>query len=428
MSRLRLFLVTGLAAGAFLWAPATAAGMPGGWEPPVALDPGSPLELTRIGTPAFAGIAYLGVLFDEPVNSLELARVALSQEPPTATFVPVATGGIFALGPIMEASGEIGFPYLDSNFDLFFAQCTPPCNSVAHPLVHNGSNYVDTSAAAAGGSFYVAATDFATGSIVVRSSPDGDNWTPVRTLAPANLYVNFDGGKRIQLMVDPKAVVPATAFNCLLFETLPPPGTVTQVRVNCANGADVLFNQVVDFDLPNPFGQFDSRIETAAGVLGGGREDLSALFAYTHRSSLSIRTVVVGPNGDVVGPVALGGATTGDDLYGIGSAPADPGVTRILWFVSTGEPWRDVEWSPQTGSQIPGLGPIFAPGPLSIQRWEQTGDPGDAFLFGFAALPISRASDAPLGNSGLGVSRLLLPFFEDGFEGGDTLAWSLTVP
>ena len=91
MSRFPAFVRATVAVGALSSWPAAAA--PGGWEPPVVLDPGTPLELTRIGTPAIADIAYLGVLFDEPVNSLELARVSLSQEPPTATFVQVATGG-----------------------------------------------------------------------------------------------------------------------------------------------------------------------------------------------------------------------------------------------------------------------------------------------------------------------------------------------
>ena len=75
MSRFPAFVRAAVAAGALSASPAVAA--PGGWEPPVALDTGTPLELTRIGTPAIADIAYLGVLFDEPVNSLELARVAL---------------------------------------------------------------------------------------------------------------------------------------------------------------------------------------------------------------------------------------------------------------------------------------------------------------------------------------------------------------
>jgi len=426
MSRHPAFVLAAAAVGALSAGPAAAA--PGGWEPSVVLDPGTPLELTRIGTPAIADIAYLGVLFDEPVNSLELARVALAQEPPTATFVPVATGGIFALGPIVQGSGEIGFPYLDSNFDLFFAQCAPPCNSVSHPLIHPGSNFVDTSAAAAGGRFWVAATDFASGSILVRSSLDGNNWAPVRTVAPADLYVNFDGGKRLQMVVDPKGADPASAFNCLFFETLPPPGTVTQVRVNCANGDDVLFNQVIDFDLPNPLGQFDSRIETAARASGGGREGPSALFAYTHRSSLTVRSVVVRPDGNVIGPVALGAAPAGDDLYGLGNLSPSPGFERFLWSVSASQPAVDVEWRPETGTRIFRAGPTLAPGPLSFLAWERTGDPGDAFLFAFATIPASRAPEAPLGGARFGVSRLLLPFFEDGFEGGDTLAWSLTVP
>ncbi|GMU64045.1 MAG: hypothetical protein AMXMBFR36_03190 [Acidobacteriota bacterium] len=428
MSRLRSFVLVVQVAGALASYSAIAAAAPGGWEPPAVLDPGTPLELTRIGTPAIADVAYLGVLFDEPVNSLELARVALSQEPPTATFVPVASGGIFALGPIVEASGKVGFPYLDSNFDLFFAQCTPPCNSVTHPLVHPGSNYVDTSAAAAGGRFYVAATDFASGSIIVRSSFDGTNWAPHRTLAPVDLYVNFDGGKRIQLIVDPAATDPSTAFNCLLYELLPPPGTVTQVRINCANGDTVAFNQAIDFDLPNPLGKFDSKIETAARVSGNGREGPSALFAYTHRSSNTVRGVVVDPSGILDGPVVLSGAPDGDLLYGLGVVSTSPGSDRMIWPNLPGDLATDVEWNPIPGPRIFGPGPAIDPGPITLLAWEQTGDPADAFLFAFAAIPASRWQVAPIGGSRLGVSRFRLPFFEDGFEGGDTLAWSVTVP
>lgn len=403
-------------------------GADGAWTAPAPLDPRPPLELTRIAIDPIGDVIYLGALFDEATNSLELARIDLTQFPPPTDFVPIATGGLFALGPIVQGSGEIGFPYLDSNFDLFFAQCTPPCNSVSHPLVHPGSNYIDTSAAAAGGRFYVAALDFATGSIIVRSSLDGVNWAPHRTLVPPDLYVNFDGGKRIQLVVDPAATDPATAFNCLLFETLPPPGAATWVRVDCANGADIVFSHTIDFDVPNPLGQFDSRIETAARVSGDGREGPSAFFAYSHRASNTVRGVVVDPSGVSAGPIVLSSAPDGDLIYGLSAASTSPGSDRLIWSNDPGETATDVEWNSAEGTKFFEIGPALDPGPVTILAWEQTGDPADAFLFAFAAIPASRATAAPTGGSRFGVSRFRLPFFEDGFESGDTLAWSSTVP
>ena len=157
----------------------------GPWAPAVFLDPGTVLELTPSAGTQTGNTIFVGTLFDEAANSLELGRVNVSTLPPTATFVPIETGSIFALGGIDQAAGFVGFSYINPSFDLKFARCAAPCNSVPAVTIDSATNWIDSSSAASADDFFVAGLDDGTDSIKIHYSDDGGaTWHLLNTLTP----------------------------------------------------------------------------------------------------------------------------------------------------------------------------------------------------------------------------------------------------
>ncbi len=402
----------------------------GPWTPPVFLDPGTVLELTPSAGTQTGNTIFIGALFDEAANSLELGRVNVSTLPPTATFVPIETGSIFALGGIDQAAGFVGFSYINPAFDLKFARCAPPCNSVPAVTIDSATNWIDSSSAASADDFFVAGIDDGSDSIKIHYSDDGGaTWHLLNTLTPPNLYVNFNGGKRIALVVDPAATNPATTSNCLLYDTRPTAGTTT-LRLNCRNGASPVFDVAVDSDIPNPLNQFDRFIETSIARRSAGAGTRRHI-AASKRATQQVRGMVIDENGlHVSSPIDYGPVPTGTGFYSLSQAETEaPQPKNRVFFRSASAPQlRDIEFDPDAPPPMARIGPTLETGPLSMFNWSETGDPADAFLFAFAMASLGGLGPETPSVTGFAVSWRAVGLFDDSFETQNLSRWSASAP
>lgn len=412
------------------------------WTTPQLLDTRLPLELGQPRQDPTDGRIYLPVLFDLASNSLELAVVDTGFDPPGYSTHPVATGAIFALGAAPQVGNRVGFSFIDAAFDGRFGTCLEPCTNPTHQLVSAGT-FIDSASAGSGDDFFVALLDNAANhSILTRYSTNGGaTWQTLHTTLPAQpggVYTNFQGGKRIGIIVDPSATDPNDTRNCLLYEVRPAPGTTTALRLNCRVGTSGsgpgAFNVVVDNDVPNAAGQFDKFIETNCLIVqGGGGDDV--LCVYSHRQTQQTRLVRVDPTGAVVvGPTPIGATPPGTDLFGLTvTASGGDDVIRVLRLDSDGDGLADVTVHPSAGT-FPSPGPPgdFLP-VTSTEEDNLFNDPITAALWGFfgGAFVVGSFDGGgdPLGSTtGLFFSRKQIPLFADGFDTGNRLRWSLSFP
>lgn len=416
------------------------------WTPPLLLDTRLPLEFAQPRQDPTDGFIYLPVLFQMPAaSSLEMAVLDTSTDPPGYSSHVLATGSVFALGAAAQVGDRIGFSYVDTFFDGRFGTCLPPCTNPTNHSVSTGT-YIDTASAGSADDYFVALLDNAANhSILTRYSTNGGTtWQTLHTTLPAQpggVYANFQGGKRIALVVDPDATDPAQTRNCLFYEVRPAPGTTTALRLHCRIGAAAsategggTFNVVVDTDVPNGGGVFDKFIETNCLILNtGGGDDV--LCGYSHRQTQQLRVVRVNESGGlVIGPTPVGAAPPGADLYGltlIGGGGDDE--IRLLHPDAGGDHVADVTVHPSAGT-FSSTGPPGDYQPVtSTQEVSLFDDPITAFLWGFLSGAWSarhpEGSDEPLGSTtGLFLSRQQIPIFADGFDTGNRLRWSLTSP
>jgi hypothetical protein len=411
------------------------------WTQPQLLDTRLPLEFGQPRQDPSDGRIYLPTLFDLASNSLEFAVVDTAIDPPGYSTHPVASGAIFALGAAHQVGNRIGFSFIDPVFDGRFGTCLEPCTSPANQLVSAGT-FIDSASAGTADDFFVALLDNAANhSILTRYSTNGGStWQTLHTTLPAQpggVYTNFQGGKRIALVVDPTSTDPTATRNCLIYEVRPAPGTTTALRVHCRVGAGAgpgAFNVAVDNDVPNGAGQFDKFIETNCLMIeGGGGDDV--LCVYNHRQTQQTRVVRVGPTGTIVlGPTPIGATPPGTDLFGLTvTASGGNDEVRVLRLDSDGDGLADVTVHPTAG-QYPSPGPPgdFLP-VTSTPEDNLFNDPITAFLWGFfggafVIGSVDGGADAHGATTGLFFSRKQIPLFADGFDTGNRLRWSLSFP
>lgn len=426
---------------AFALPPVASAGPP--WSPPVKLDTRMPLEFGQPRQDPNDGWIFVPTLFQMPAaNSLEMVVLDTSTFPPTYASHTLATGSNFALGAAAQVGERIGFSFIDPFFDGRFGTCLPPCTNPTNQAVLVGT-FIDSASAGSADDFFVALLDNAPShSIVTRYSTDGGAiWQTLHTTLPpqpGGVYSNFQGGKRIGLLVDSLATDPLTTRNCLLYETRPAPGNTTALRIHCRNGITSsgagAFDIVLDTDVPNAGGTFDKFIETNCVMLTGEAAG-SIVCGYSHRQTQQMRVVRVNPNGTIAyGPAPVGAAPPGTDIFGLTvTQAAGSSEAHLLRIDSDGDGILDVTIAPPAG-HYHGAGPpggyipVTSTHELSIFK-----DPGYLFfaaLFGGYATHRREGegegdwNDEPLGSdSGLFFSHQRVPLFADGFDTGNTLRW-----
>jgi hypothetical protein len=403
------------------------------WSPPVLLDTRLALEIAPIRQDPTDAVIYLPILFQNPLDTtIEIGIVDTSVDPPGFAKHVTASGTLFALGAAGQVGDRVGFSYVDSFFDGRFGTCADPCFPSNHLV--SGGTYLDSASAASADDFFVALVDNAVNHAVLTrySTNGGTSWQTLHTTlpaAPGGVYPAFEGGKRLQLVVDPDATDPAQTRNCLLYEIRPTAGT-TALRLNCRNGATEAqggggFNVILDTDIPNPSGTFDKFIQTDCLILeGGGGDDVVCV--YSHRQTQETRIVRVSEAGQIFGPDSIASTSSNPGDYGISLTGNGDDEIRVL-HPSAGESTVDATATRGLGV-FPSVGPpgeyravavTSSPNPFS-------GDPLDAFLWGFLS---GAWSYDPLGSTdGLFVSFLPLPLFADGFELGNVLRWTDTTP
>jgi hypothetical protein len=425
---MRRTLLVGLAVSLLVILPLGVASA--GWSDPVLIGKGTPLEISQVRLEPPGDIVHVPVLFNERTNALEMARVNVSVNPPTATFVPLAIGNIFALGAIDDIATTMGFSFIDGSFDLRFGNCQAPCDSVNNSLINAGT-WIDSASAASADDFFVAGLDNnSTHSVTIFHSQDGSLWNVLSTFTPpesGGVYDNFHGGKRIGLVVDPEATNPADTLNCLLFEVKPTSNS-TSLKAYCRIGATPLSTTKIASDIPNAGGTYDRYIETLLGTrLWPGSGDLALVGAYSHRQTGTVHSFVVNPATQTLyGPTLLGYPPQGTGFYGVsGAAAPGDGVFNWIWASAPTEPAHHVETPLDQTYQQPRLGPFGCDGVGSGGQWES----GDVDFWGVLYFICSGnlRAEAP-GAEGLVISIYPLPLFDDGVDTGGTIRWSATVP
>ena len=404
----------------------------GNWTPVVTLDSRIPLEIAPSRQIPPGDTYYQPVLFDLATNSLEIVRVDLTVDPPTASPIVVTVANVFALGAAVQIADRIGFSFVDNLFDLRFGGCDEPCASTFNNLVNAGT-WLDSFSAASGDDLYVGAVDNAAnnGATIWRSTDNGATWTVLNTLVPPDsggIYENFDGGKRLNLTVDPTATNPATTRNCLLYETLPSPFTATNIHLNCRDGATNDFDVVVGNDIPNAGGTFDRYIGDVCAIADDGSGGFNNVCLYSDRQTGQVRIVHVDDSGGVTGPVDLAPVPAGTEFFELALTKLSPGYpgVRILFPSGPGTPANDVEWSAEAGD-FSRQGPPVDVGPVAENFWYyDSGDVLNGLLIIFAKW--SLLVEAPDGGGGLVMSMYRLPIFEDGFETNNALRWDFQAP
>jgi len=389
------------------------AGVEPGWTPPVQLDPRTPLEIGQTirgaGGPVYLAMSVLYQL--APELQLELVDVR-AIEPSVATRTIVSDGDIFALGPTSETSnGVLGGSFIDG-FQCTHWRSLPPYGVVDVVPVGPAATWVDSVSAAAGPNFFTACTNFDNGRIHVFSSQtNGAGWTQLRTILPSDpLYINFFGGERIGLLLDPEATDPATTLNCILYETLA--GGATSKRLNCANGATPISDVEFATDIPNPSMQFDffieNRIVPCPATLGAG--------TFTRRVDQSMNELEIAAPANLSWSVNVGINPTGFFSTGAECSFDPDSVTPRLSFTYNvqGESKYFRKFIGVSGYEEL-LGPPAQVGPMNLARTPEWADKTWAF-FGSQT------------NVGFEASSSPEPFFADGVNDGTTGAWSNTVP
>jgi hypothetical protein len=432
---MRRTLLVGLAVALLVILPLGVASA--GWSDPVLLDSRIPLEISQVRLEPPGDIVYVPVLFDLASNALDLARVNVSVSPPTATFIPIANGAIFALGAIGDTASAMGFSFIDGNFDLRFGNCQTPCDSVNNSLLNAGT-WIDSASAASADDFFVAALDNnPTHSVTIFHSPDGALWNVLSTFTPpeaGGVYDNFHGGKRIGLVVDPTATNPADTLNCLLYE-VKTSSTTTSLRINCRVGATPLAigdepdgGLHIYSDTPNPGGVFDRFIETVIAFLfSPGPQDPVVFGTFSGRQVGQVFVFGVDlPSQTPHGPVALGPSPPGPDFYSTSVAAVPNDGIHSFWSAAPNEPDHHVETpADPTDYQLHRPGPQGG-GVVSGGYWET----GDVDFWKILYIIVSGGgsrAEAP-GAGGLAISIYPLPLFDDGVDTGDTIRWSAAVP
>ncbi len=395
------------------------------WGPVTVLDPRRPLEYGRplpgAGDPH---VVPLAVLF-ETAPEFQLARVDVGSDPPAVSLVTIdEVGTVFAVGPVGEtASGTIGSSYVD-NFDLMFWSCALPCDSVSVFTVDSGAeSWFDSSSGVVADTFYLAAVDGIAGTIHVRSSTNGGaSWTNVRTFTPAGgLYLNFDGGMRVSLVVSAAPIDGGGDRNCLFYERFS--GGGTEKRLNCADGATPVFDVLVDTDIQS---LHDGLFWAIEAFLGGGpfpfpltmpdgtlgEQATPYLGLYARRTDQSVHFVRVDTNGSVLVNDFLSFVPVQNEFFSYGLAETDANRVDVVYPAS-----NDLEGFHQIltldpYAQDPELGPVMDQDPVALAF-----DPIGGILWGFFS---NGAGD-------FAVSGHPIAIFGDGFETGDTSRWDTVV-
>ncbi|MGE0641796.1 MAG: hypothetical protein AB7G12_16160 [Thermoanaerobaculia bacterium] len=428
-----------MAAGAVLAAVLAPASLPAAeipftgfnYTPGELLDARPPLEIPASERIPPYDIYYQPVLFDETNNSLDMVRIDVTVEPPTASPIVIASGSNFALGSAREINDTIAFSFVDPAFDLRLGGCTDPCTSTFNRLVNAGT-WIDSSSSASANDFFVAGLDNLAnhGVSIFASSDDGATWSPFSNFTPAapgGVYDNFHGGKRIALAVDRTSTNRATTRNCLVYETRPTSGS-TNLRMNCRVGSTPRFDVLLDTDVPNPSNTFDRTIELRCdmNVNTDGTVELSSRCVYTKRQTNRIRAVRVGDTGSVQGPVDLPAVPSGSTFYNpaIFEIPQRGGVMAITPGAD-GVGASASEWNYNAGITYVN-GPGVDTGPLAadiVQRGPGLQRPEFWTMGRYIANPRFEGV-----GGGLGLVIAPYPIFFDGFETANVLRWSHHLP
>jgi len=397
------------------------------WSPPSGLDPRDPIEIAAQSTlDPTAAILHAPVLFAGAPNALEVVRVDVSVFPPTASPVPVATGNIFALGTMVSIPGEEGFSFVDGGFDARFGHCAPPCDNATNSPVVSGT-FVDSDSAASANQFWVAAlNNTVPRRLEIRTSPDGLVWTPLYNYTPpetGGVCGQYNGCGRINLVVDPTATDVASALSCLTFD-VKTSATTTERRILCFVGSAPQVVTLIDTDIPYADPVLDRLTDTELYALLSDVMLDSAIGAYNHRQTNTVRAFQFNPTTlALAGPVELGPAPLGSDPFGLSGVPVGGGAYRTLWSsaAGSGQPAYDFEWDPAIDVVLPRPGPPAESGPVSASAV-------NGFMMALLGGPPPLSLQDPHGGTGLAISSCPLPFFDDGFETGNTLRWSATSP
>jgi len=402
---------------AFLFASVLATGSAGaaqdpGWTAGLILDPRPPLE---IGHPLLDAGSFdlipVPVLFAAPPE-FELFRVNLKAILPTATSIPIVLdGSIFAIGPVGENSvGTWGGSYID-NFELRFWRSNPPHDTVENFLIDDSTTWVDSSSGVAGPNFFASGVDFATGKVRVSfSATNGTTWNTLRTLDPgATLYVNFDGGERVSLWVDPDATDPQTTRNCLFYETIT--GGTTSKRINCADGAAVVYDGQVTTDIPSPGLTFDKFIENRIVPSDKG----AAIGMFSRRSDQSMNNIRFTDTFQT-DTLTTGAISPSSAIFSIGAVdrtqPGDPSPRVSSVYPDSNATSSHIRWFYLDGTYDDLPGPPMIQGPVALARRNL-----DIWVF-----------YGGLTDVGFEISGSPAPIFGDGVNDGTFDAWSTTVP
>ena len=396
------------------------------------VDPRVPLEIPRSERfPPYD--SYLQpVLFDQTPNSLEMVRFDVTQNPPVASPIQIASGNSFALGSATEISDTVGFSFIDPLFDLRFGGCTAPCTSTFNNLINAGT-WIDSASSASANTRYVVALNNAMnhGIQPFRSTDNGGSWSPDGALftppVSGGVYDNFHGGKRISLLVDRTSTNPTTTRNCITYETLEVGGTTIQ-WFKCRDGQSDAFTVPFDTDVPNPSNQFDRFIETCCLPLPDGAGGFRTLCTYSHRQTQRMRAVRISQTGVVTGPVDLGDVPKGSNFYNPDLLPfREQEREDFLALFPGGDlpPARFREWDPAAG--LSGFsGPPLVSGPVRSDFIFRSSGPQRPEIWAMGGYFEDPRVEGTFGGLGLVIDATTI--FFDGFETANVLRWSHHVP